>query len=274
MFPQIWLVAPGLLLGMYATLIGVGGGFVLVPMLLLLDPQTDPHTIASISLAVVFVNALSGSIAYGRLGRIDFRAGKLFSLVVIPGAILGALATGLFARGIFDIVFGAVLLLSSGFLFLSPGGERGAQADESGEGVSRTVFASDGRSYTYSYSPKAGGALSFMGGFFSSMLGIGGGIVQVPLLVRVLKIPTHIATATSQLIVAVMAFWATLVHAVRGDLGAPETLSQGLPLALGVAVGAQLGAYLSGRVRGPTLIRFLSLGLGLAGLRLLLGQVL
>jgi uncharacterized membrane protein YfcA len=259
---------------MYATLIGAGGGFVLVPMLLLLDPQVDPDTVAGISLAVVFVNALSGSIAYGRLGRIDFQVGKLFSLVAIPGAILGALATGLFARGIFDVVFGAVLLLSSGFLFLAPGGERGAQVDESGQGVSRTVVAGDGRIYTYSYSPEAGCALSFAGAFLSSMLGIGGGIVQVPLLVRFLKFPTHIATATSQLIVALISFWATLVHAVRGDLGAAETVSQGVPLALGVAVGAQLGAYLSGRVRGPALIRFLSLGLGFAGVRLLLEQVL
>jgi uncharacterized membrane protein YfcA len=52
---QVWLIAPGLLLGAYATLIGAGGGFVLVPMLLLLDAEAEPAAVAGVSLAVVSV---------------------------------------------------------------------------------------------------------------------------------------------------------------------------------------------------------------------------
>jgi uncharacterized membrane protein YfcA len=60
----IWLIPLGLLIGMLGTLIGAGGGFVLLPVLLLLYPDADPDTVTSISLAVVFFNALSGSWAY------------------------------------------------------------------------------------------------------------------------------------------------------------------------------------------------------------------
>ncbi len=265
---HVWLIVPGILLGAYATLIGAGGGFVIVPLLLLLNPEAHPKSIAAISLAVVLVNSLSGTIAYWRLRRIDIRAGKLFALFVIPGSVLGVLATDLFTRGAFDTVFGVVLVAAAVFLALSPGGERGsAPQTTSPPGLP----LQGGSNPTHRYDPKVGCGLSFLEGVFSSMLGIGGGIVQVPLLVRVLRFPPHVATATSQFIVAVMAFVATGVHVLRGSLAPGEGLSQAAPLALGVAIGAQLGAWQSGRFRGPTLVRLLTLGLGFIGIRLLLG---
>ena len=69
----------GLLVGAYGTLVGAGGGSVLVPVLLMMLPDKDPSTITGISLAVVFFNAYSGTIAYMRMGRIDYRAGTLFT---------------------------------------------------------------------------------------------------------------------------------------------------------------------------------------------------
>ncbi len=86
----------GLFIGAFGTLIGVAGGFLLVPILLFLYPQETPATITSITLTVAFFNALSGSIAYGRLRRIDYRSGLLFSLVAVPGAIIGALMVALY----------------------------------------------------------------------------------------------------------------------------------------------------------------------------------
>src|SRR5207344_1929220 len=59
-------------------------------LLLLLYPQASPHTVATISLSVVFVNALSGSLAYARMRRIDYKSGLLFSTATVPGAIVGA----------------------------------------------------------------------------------------------------------------------------------------------------------------------------------------
>ena len=77
MLERLWLIPVGFIIGTYGTLIGAGGGFVLVPMLILLYPQESPEVITSISLAVVFFNALSGSLAYMRLKRVDYRSGHL-----------------------------------------------------------------------------------------------------------------------------------------------------------------------------------------------------
>jgi uncharacterized membrane protein YfcA len=86
-----WLIPLGFVLGVFGTLIGAGGGFVLVPLLLLLYPRENPDLITAVSLSVVFANALSGSLAYGAMKRIDYKSGTMFSLAAIPGAVLGAL---------------------------------------------------------------------------------------------------------------------------------------------------------------------------------------
>src|SRR3954451_21527489 len=108
----------GLAVGTFGTLIGAGGGFLLVPILLLLYPDPPASTITAISLAVVFVNATSGSIAYARLGRIDYRTGVIFAVASAPGAVLGSLVTEQLPRGVFDIVFGAVLMVLAIYLLV------------------------------------------------------------------------------------------------------------------------------------------------------------
>src|SRR3989337_4462408 len=85
----LWLLPLGLIVGAFGTLIGAGGGFILVPVLLLLYPNEKTDLITGISLAVVFFNALSGSLAYSRMKRIDYKSGIIFSIATIPGARFG-----------------------------------------------------------------------------------------------------------------------------------------------------------------------------------------
>ena len=88
-----WLIGLGVAVGLFGTLIGAGGGFVLMPILLLLYPQATPDELTAISLAVVFFNALAGSEAYAFMGRIDYKSGLIFAAATIPGAVIGALNT-------------------------------------------------------------------------------------------------------------------------------------------------------------------------------------
>jgi uncharacterized membrane protein YfcA len=271
-----WLIWPGLVLvgvgvGAYGTMIGAGGGFVLVPILLLLYPDDSPELITSISLAVVFFSALSGTTAYVAQRRVDFLAANAFAAATIPGAIAGALAVGLLPREIFDPVFAALLLGVGVFLIVKPVARIRQRRHRRGE-VSRLLTDRAGDTYAYSYNLVSGIGLSLFVGFISSLFGIGGGIIHVPLLVQVLLFPAHIATATSQYVLMVSAFVGTVVHLASGDLsgGYPETGA----LALGVVAGAQVGARVSMLVRGPSLIRLLAGALILVALRLLLTPLL
>src|SRR5450759_1652951 len=136
----VWLIPLGLALGAFGTLIGAGGGFILVPVLLLLYPHASPETITSISLAVVFFNALSGSWAYARMKRIDYKSGLLFAAAAIPGAIIGALTTDYIPRRLFDAVFGLLMIVAASYLFSHRIEERQATAESNKQRVTSKVF--------------------------------------------------------------------------------------------------------------------------------------
>lgn len=274
MHHYLWLAALGFALGTVGTLIGAGGGFILTPILLLLYPRADPETITSISLAVVFFNALSGSAAYARMRRIDFRTGLLFAAATVPGAIVGALSTNYISRRLFDGALGLFLVSSSAYLIFARGGERKAVGAPTPAGerrwwrCDRTLVEAGGEVHRYSCDLRVGVALSLFVGYVSAVLGIGGGIVHVPALVRLLDFPVHVATATSHFILAIMALTGTVVHIASGSF-AHGGVHRTIALAAGVLLGAQLGARLSARVRGVWIIRGLAIALGLVGLRIL-----
>lgn len=264
----LWLIPLGFIIGAYGTLIGAGGGFVLMPVLLLFYPRENSEILTCISLAVVFFNAFSGSWVYARMRRIDYRSGLLFSAATIPGAVLGALTTAYIPRRLFDAIFGLLMIAASIFLMIRPIGEKETNRYNSNYHLKRNLVEIDDTLHTFSYNLILGMGLSFFVGFISSMLGIGGGIIHVPVLIHLLNFPIHIATATSHFILAFMALTGTIVHIVTGTFshGVRRTIS----LAIGVLLGAQLGARLSNRVQGYWIIRGLAIALGFVGIRILI----
>jgi uncharacterized protein len=290
--PFLWLIPLGFFVGTFGTLIGAGGGFILVPILLLIYPHYNPETITSISLAVVFFNALSGSAAYARMKRVDFRSGWIFALATIPGSILGAWNVAFIPRRWFDLIFGILLLLVSIFLFIKPDSKKsknqppdslrdtalsqqsaisadsGIATTKADHGFTRHMVDAEGISYVFTYNRVLGVVLSVGVGYLSSLLGIGGGIIHVPVLVHVLNFPVHIATATSHFVLAIMAFSGSITHLVTGVL--QKGIYQTIGLSIGAIIGAQLGARLSKRFHGRLIIQSLAVALFLVGVRILI----
>ncbi|MES1248890.1 MAG: sulfite exporter TauE/SafE family protein [Actinomycetota bacterium] len=243
----VWLVALGVGVGAFGTIVGAGGGFILTPILLLLYPHDPAKTITAISLTVVFFNALSGSIAYGRQKRIDYRAGIVFALATLPGAIGGALLTATVPRRAFDVIMACVLLALGVWILVGGRGEVHVPA--------RRLRL---------------GALYSLGvGFVSSFLGIGGGIIHVPLLVRALGFPTHVATATSHFVLAIMGGAGAATHAITGGFAHGHGLRRSAALSGGVVVGAQLGARISVGLRDVLIQRLLAAALLALAVRLI-----
>jgi uncharacterized membrane protein YfcA len=259
-------VALGLGVGAYGTLIGAGGGFILVPTLLLLYPRISATQLTAVSLAVVFANACSGSITYARLRRIDYRTGIVLALATIPGAVLGAIVVGFVPRHAFDVSMGAALILVSLFLLLRPHGSRPLWTNSMFT-VERRLTDLDGTTHAYRFNLAAAGLFSVALGFVSSLLGIGGGIIQVPLLTSFFAFPAHIATATAQFVLLFTSAAGVVTHLLQGVY--QPFLRLTIELAVGVIVGAQIGAALSRRVAAVSIIRLLALALGLVGVRLL-----
>ena len=261
----------GFAVGVFGTLVGAGGGFILTPALLLVYPRSTPELVTAISLVVVFFNASSGTVAYARQRRIDYRSGLVFAACSLPGSVVGVLLADRISRPTFDVIMG-VALLALGVWLLS--GRTRAIDQGSSVGSPRTIISSDGTVYRYRARVRRGGVLSVGVGFVSSFLGIGGGVVHVPLMVTVLGFPAHVGTATSHFVLAFMAGAATLTHVLTGTFHGGAGLGRAAELSVGVIVGAQLGAWLSRRVSGRRIQHLLAGGLLLLGLRLVLSVVL
>lgn len=270
------LLAVGFSIGTVGTLIGAGGGFILVPLLIIFYPKLTPEQITAISMAVVACNAISGSAAYMSAKRVDYKAGVVFALFTIPGSILGVLTTKIIPRHIFDVIFGVVLFALAVFLFVR-GGKKVTSSKPLlvQKGWVTTELTDKWKEkYKYSYDIRKGSLLSVFVGYFSPLLGIGGGIIHVPAMVEWLRFPVHIATATSHFILAFMATATVLVHVYNGSYNDPTILHMVLGLAIGVIPGAQLGAFLSRRLHGKIIIRALALSLMLVGIRILYSRFL
>jgi len=264
------LIIAGFIIGSFGTLIGAGGGFILVPLLLIFYPQLGPELTTAISIAVVAVNAISGTAAYAKSGRIDYRAGLTFAAFTIPGSILGVMTVKYIPTEVFNIVFGILLITLSIYLFFKNKKNSVTQVYSNAQGLkTHTLVDTMGNTYYYSYKQDIGNAISVIVGFISPLLGIGGGIIHVPAMVNWLKFPVHIATATSHFILAVMATVSVLTHAFNGTYAHPESLHMILFLSLGVVPGAQLGAYFSHRLKSHIILRVLAGCLILVGIRIL-----
>jgi len=264
--------ALGLGAGAYGTMIGAGGGSLIVPALLLLF-HLPVQTVLGMSLWTVFANAASGTASYVRFRTIDYRSGILFAASVVPGAVLGALAAGHLPPRLFSLAFGLLLVGMSVLILRRPASPfvplpvkiRTYEAYMRRELAVRRITDRDGRRYEYYVDTRLGTLISFLVGIASSLLGIGGGILHVPAMILMLGFPSHIAVATSHFVLAVSSITGAAIFTLQHHLAWHQTLA----LCLGAVIGAQLGACLSRRLSGPWITRLLAAGMIAVGVRML-----
>lgn len=268
------LIIIGFFIGTLGTLIGAGGGFILVPILIIMRPDFKPDTITAISMVIVACNAISGSVAYMSAKRVDYKAGIIFAICTIPGSILGVLTSEVIPRGVFDIIFGILMLALAVFLFFN-GTEKESivKSPLNKKGwIQQHLTDKWGEHYDYSYNLRLGMVISVFVGYFSPLLGIGGGIIHVPAMAEWLLFPVHIATATSHFILAIMSTVSVIVHYLQGNYDDPLVKKMVIGLAVGVIPGAQLGAYLSRKINGKYIIKALAVSIAIVGVKILISR--
>ncbi len=250
----------GFLIGAFGTLVGAGGGFLLVP-LLILGYGFSPADAVGTSLSLVFLNALSGTAAYLRQRRVDLVLGWRFAAATVPGAVGGAYLTRAWSSHAFVVAFGLILLAIAALLFA------GIHVPPSARAGLRHIVDTRGEAHGYRVDVWKGVVVSGGVGVLSSVFGIGGGIIHVPFLIVALGLPVHVATATSHFVLAISAFVGAVTFLALGHVRLATTALMGV----GILAGAQLGARASTRASAALLRRVLAGSLSLVGMRMLLG---
>jgi uncharacterized protein len=220
MIDQLWLIPLGFAAGFLGSMIGLGGGIIVVPILTFLG--FPPTVAASNSLFAALSNATASTISYSKQKRIKYSLGLKLGLLSIPGTILGAIISTDVAPNIFKILFGFVLIASAAYIFL----RKKIETQEKIISKQMIVFVI---------------GASFFAGIISSFFGIGGGIIFVPLMVVGMGMAMKKAAPTSQMILLFASLSGIIVHSL---LGHPDFLQAGL-LAIGSFVGGLVGARLS-----------------------------
>lgn len=139
-------------------MVGAGGGFVLVPILLLLYPRAAAEDVTATSLFVVCANAASGTVAYARQRRIDYRSGIWFATATLPGAVAGAVVVAFVPRRAFDGIF-ATVLVALGLWLMLHAGATAIRSRSRAVGLCGEPCATPGE--TRSFTPSTCGKASF-----------------------------------------------------------------------------------------------------------------
>jgi len=230
-----WLQTTGfLVLGFFAggvgALTGIGGGMIVTPVLTLFFGVPIRHAIAT-SLCCVIATSSGAAARYVEQQMTDVRLGMTLELATTTGAVCGAVLAGIVSREVLAGLF-AFLLIYGGSSMLRQVVRPSAAA------------ASDPNSYCIRHLPLgllgSGGA-----GIVSGLLGVGGGIIKVPIMYLVMGVPFKIATATSNFMIGVTAAASAFIYYARGDM-LPLIAA---PTAIGVFLGANVGTHVFRRAK-------------------------
>lgn len=263
------LLLVGFLAGTIGSLVGLGGGVIIVPSLLFLGaahvlPAVSPQVAVGTSLVVIIFNGLSSTLSYMKDKMVDYRSGLLFFVGSGPGAMLGAWVNQALSLAHFSLYFGLFLISVSFLLMLTK--KSTEQSKQKHFRVMRTYITNEGDTVTYGYHPVTAIAIAFVVGFFGGMFGIGGGSLMVPAMILLFLFPPHVAVATSMFIVFLSSLVSSVTHMVMGNVQWLFVLS----LVPGVWFGAKTGAWMNKKLKSQTIVLMLRIVLILLGIRLVI----
>jgi uncharacterized membrane protein YfcA len=257
----------GFAVGVPSSMVGLGGGIMIVPALIILFQVPAQNAIA-ISLVAILGTTVSSTIGYIRHKQVDYKLGLLYDILDVPGIVIGAYITTFLPENILVGIVGAFILFITILLIRS---KRKPESPISIPGESgtrewiRNRIDNKGRAVTYALSnPFLALTSSFVGGIITGLAGLGGGITDVSTMI-LLGIPTHMAVASSEFAMAITNGVGVVTHGLLNNL----LLEYAIPITIGTVIGAQLGCILAKRIKGKTIRTILTVIAILSALRLI-----
>ncbi len=261
------MIVGGLAAGVFGSLLGLGGGILIVP-LLTLGFGLPLREAVGVSLVAVIVTSSASAGVYLERHVADLRLGMTLELFTASGALVGSLIAFLLSERILAGLFTLLLVYTALSMArrrepvpagpatdADPGLTADPTADPAPTGsIDRPTGQPDPSGYVLRHLGW-GIAGSLFAGLVSALLGIGGGLVKVPVMHLVMGVPLRVATATSNLMIGITAAASAIIYLLRGGI---DVYVAG-PTAVGVFVGASIGSRTAHRI-DVRLLRMLFVG--------------
>ena len=248
MIDGLILIVGGMAAGLFGSLLGLGGGLLIVPLLTLVF-NLPLLTAVGVSLVCVIVTSGASAGVYLERRVANLRLGMVLELFTAVGALAGGLAAFILPENVLELLFAALLVYVA--VTMIRGRDPEPEVGEAEADAMAADIAAD-NSFRASLSGPGyrvrhlglGAVGSVVAGVTSALLGIGGGLVKVPVMHVVMGVPLRVATATSNLMIGITASASAIIYLLRGGID-PYVAS---PTAVGVFFGASLGSRIAHRI--------------------------
>jgi uncharacterized protein len=259
--------------GVFGSIVGLGGGVVVIPVLTVLM-GVDIHLAIGASIVAVIATSSGAASTYVRDKMTNLRVGMFLELATTSGAIAGAAVAAYTNSAALGFIFGVILLISLVPTVMKIG--RDAPPPVELKGLSKRLRLSgsypekDGSQVSYNAErPGTGLAVAGVAGVLSGLLGIGGGAFKVIAMDIGMKLPIKVSTATSNFMIGVTAAASAGIYFARGDV---DPIIVG-PVGLGIVIGAAIGARVLVRSRNDTVRKAFAVVLALAAIEMILSAL-
>lgn len=259
--------------GVFGSIVGLGGGVVIVPVLTLLL-GVDIHFAIGASIVAIIGTSSGAASTYVKDKLTNLRVGMFLEIATTSGAIAGAALAAYVDSSALAFVFGLILLATLIPTVTRFGEDIPASPELKGLskrlGLTGSYAETDGRVVHYNATrPEAGLFGMVIAGILSGLLGIGAGAFKVLSMDFAMKLPMKVSTTTSNFMIGVTAAASAGIYYARGDVN-PLIVA---PVAMGILIGAVVGAKLLVRTRNPTIRKVFAVVLGLVAVEMILSAV-
>ena len=259
--------------GIFGSIVGLGGGIVIIPVLTILL-GVDIHFAIGASIVAIIGTSSGAASSYVKDKVTNLRVGMFLELASTTGAIMGAAVAAYANSAALELVFGGILLATLIPTVMKIGEEIPVSPDLKGLskrlGLTGSYNETDGNVVKYNATrPVEGLAGTLVAGVLSGLLGIGGGAFKVLSMDLAMKLPMKVSTTTSNFMIGVTAAASAGIYFARGDVN-PLIVA---PVALGILIGAVLGARLLLRSRNATVRKAFAVVLAIAAVEMILSAL-
>lgn len=243
------------------TMLGIGGGFLYVPILL--SCGIDFHIASTTSLVMLTTAQISALYIFFKSDLVDLRLALMLELPTMIGAFTGGMLSEHFNVSLLIVMFSCALFMASYFMM-----QDRVQLEGAGTGMRLRPWElqHEFRGHTYSVNMMLASPMMFGVGFIGGLLGLAGGWLKVPIMVMLFNVPMKIAIATSSLMVPLTGFSGFLGHSVIGHFDPKLAIC----LSVVTVIGAQIGSRISIRTQNNLLRFIFAFVLSLVGLWMIL----
>lgn len=249
------LIVLGLCSGIFGALFGLGGGVIFVPVLMLIF-GLEPTEAVAISLIGIIAGSVGASTVLVDRGLSNVRLGLLLEITTCVGAIAGAIIATYLDSWILMVLFSVIIIYSGIRMIINP--ERTVEPS-SGEDTPLTFRYRDesvGEDVRYEVQNVGSGmGLCTIAGALSSMTGVGGGAVKVPLMNIHMHVPMKAASSTSSYMIGITAFSGAITYFFAGEV----ILAYAACVAIGAFAGSLIGARYARKIPARHLRKYFSI---------------